>query len=280
MKSLKHIVAISLTILGFSMAFALPGIAMAQTADEQKAKEEKAKQEQTKEEKAKTDVKHECADKTEITQDELSAAVPTLKDLHEVVYPLWHTAYSEKNYDMMKELLPDLDAKTAKLDEAKLPGILRDKQAAWDQNKTSLKSALAQLHSAAEANNQDEMLKQTEAFHGAYEKLVRTIRPMVAELDAFHQEMYKLYHYYAPQYDLAQIRATAKAMQEKLPPLKKAVLPKRVADRQKDFDAAVVQLETGVAELAKTAEGDAKEEILAAVEKVHSAYQQTEKVFD
>jgi hypothetical protein len=262
---LKHTITISSTILGFALAFAFAGAAMAQTAGEEKAK---------------TDVKHECADKTEVTQEELAASVPALTDLHEVVYPLWHTAYPDKNFDLIKELLPEADALTAKLDEAKLPGILRDKQEAWDQGKTNLKTALQQLHSAVEANNQDEMLKQTEAFHAAFEKLVRTIRPIVTELDAFHQEMYKLYHYHAPQYDLAQIRATVTAMQEKLPALKKAPLPKRLTDRQKDFDAAVVQLETAVAELGKTAQGEDKKAILAGVETVHSAYQQTERVFD
>jgi triphosphoribosyl-dephospho-CoA synthetase len=261
----KNAIAIGLTVLGFSLGFAFPGAVTAQTGGEEKAAAE---------------VKHECTEKTMVTQEELSASVPALKDLHEVVYPLWHTAYSQKDCDMIKKLLPDLDAQTAKLDEAKLPGILRDKQAAWDEGKKNLKFALQQLHSAAEANNPEDMLKQTEAFHSAYEKLVRTIRPMVPELDAFHQELYKLYHYYAPQYDLAQIRASVQAMQEKLPALKKATLPERLVDRQKDFDAAVVQLEASVAELAKITEADAKKEILAGVEKVHSAYQQAERVFD
>ena len=266
MRSIKHTIAISLMILGFCMAFAFPRTTMAQTAGQENTK--------------KTDVKHECAEKADVTQEELAASVPALSDLHEVVYPLWHTAFPEKDYDLIKKLLPQADSLTAKLDEAKLPGILRDKQAAWDEGKTNLKSALQQLHSAADTNNQEEMLAQTEAFHGAFERLVRTIRPIVPELDAFHQEMYKLYHYYAPQYDLAQIRATVAAMQEKLPALKKSQLPKRLADRQKDFDAAVGQLEAAVTDLAKTAKTDDKKTVLAEVEKVHSAYQQAERVFE
>ncbi len=267
MRNIIHTLAIGLTILGFSLAFAFPRVAMAQTPGEEK----KTKT---------TEAKHECAEKTEVTQEELAASVPALKDLHEAVYPLWHTAFSEKNYDLIKELLPQLDSLTTKLGEAKLPGILRDKQAAWDSGKTNLEHTLQQLHSAADTNNQEEMLKQTEAFHAAYEHLVRTIHPVVAELDAFHQEMYKLYHYYAPQYDLAQIRATVTAMEEKLPALKKAPLPSRLVDRQKDFDAAVVQLETAVAGLANPAQGEDKKAPLADVETVHSAYQNVEKVFD
>jgi hypothetical protein len=221
-----------------------------------------------------------AAQKPECTQEELQASVPALNDLHEVVYPLWHTAYPNKDYDMIEQLLPQADELTAKLDEAKLPGILRDKQAAWDERKDGLKTALAGLHKAVDADDEEEMLEQTEAFHSAFEMLVRTIRPIAPELEAFHQELYKLYHYYAPQYDLDQIRAAAGAMQEKLPPLKKAELPKRVADRKKDFDVAVVDLEAAVNELAGIARTGEKDKVLGAVEKTHAAYVRAQGVFE
>lgn len=220
------------------------------------------------------------AKQTECSDEELQASVPALKGLHEVVYPLWHTAYPDKDYALIKELLPQADELTAKLDEAKLPGILRDKQADWDKGKETLKATLKELHAAVDANDEEAMLKQTEAFHAAYEKLARTIRPIAPELDAFHKEMYKLYHYYLPAYDLAKMREAAAAMQEKVPPLKTAKLPKRVADRKDKFDAAVVELDATVAEFAKTVQAEDKDAILKAVEKVHSAYQKTEAVFD
>jgi hypothetical protein len=213
-------------------------------------------------------------------EEELQASVPALSDLHEVVYPLWHTAYPNKDYNMIKELLPRADELTAKLDAAKLPGILREKQADWDKGKTVLKKALKDLHAAAESDSKEAMLKQVEAFHSAFEGLVRTIRPIVPELEAFHQELYKLYHYYSPEYDLTKIRETVTAMQEKIPPLKKAELSKRVAERQKDFDAAVAQLEKAVAELAETAKTDNKEAVQKAVEKAHAAYVRTQAIFD
>ena len=216
----------------------------------------------------------------EISQEELAASVPALGALHKVVYPLWHSAYAEKNYALIKELLPQADTLIAKLDEATLPGILREKQERWEGGKAYLKSVLKQLHNAADANSQEEMLKQTEAFHAAYERLVRTIRPIVPELEAFHQELYKLYHYYAPEYDLEQIRSVAAAMQGKIPALKEAQLPKRLADRQEGFQAAVKELEAEVNGLNGTVKSDVKEKILAAVEKVHVAYQRTEKLFD
>lgn len=216
----------------------------------------------------------------EITQEELKAAVPELGKLHEVIYPLWHTAYPEKDYALIKELLPQAESLTAKLDAAKLPGILRDKQESWDQGKEFLKSALNNLKKAAESDDKEEMLKQLEAFHTGFERLVRTIRPMVPELEAFHQELYKLYHYHAPNYNLEEIRADVKAMQEKLPPLKQVQLPKRLYDRQANFNSAVQELENAVNGLAEAVKKKKKEMILESVEKVHTAYQKTERVFD
>jgi hypothetical protein len=220
---------------------------------------------------------HAAAD---IDQDELSAKVPALGALHKVVYPLWHEAYPAKDYAMIKTLLPQMDTLVAELDKAPLPGILREKKEAWESGKASLKATLEKLHTAAKADNQEEMLNLTEAFHAGYERLVRTVRPVVAELDAFHQELYKLYHYYAPAYDLEKIRGAAAAMTEKLGALKAAQLPKRLADRQEKFQADVLMLEAAVNDLNATVKVDAKEKVKAAVEKVHSAYQDTEKLFD
>ncbi len=256
MKHLKWTLVIGWICVGLCFAIVCPSSGYAQTAAEDTVK------------------------KAAPCEEELEASVPALKDLHEVVYPLWHTAYPNKDYKLIKELLPQADDLTGKLDAAKLPGILRDKQADWDKGKAVLKSALKELHAAVEADNEEAMLEQTEAFHSAFEGLVRTIRPMVPELEAFHQELYKLYHYYAPEYDLTQIRVAVAAMQEKIPPLKKAELPKRVAERKKDFDAAVAQLEKAVAELAKTVKTDNKDDVLKAVETAHTAYLGTREIFD
>jgi hypothetical protein len=216
----------------------------------------------------------------EISQEEITAAVPELSDLHEVIYPLWHTAYPEKDYALIKELLPQAEELADKVDKATLPGILRDKQADWETGKANLKTTLQDLKSAAETDNQEEMLKQTEAFHSAFERMVRTIRPMVKELEAFHQELYKLYHYYTPEYDLEKIRAAVPLMQERINALKEVSLPSRLADRQGDFDTAVQALDATCGELAEIVKEDDQEKIKAAVERVHTAYQSAEKIFD
>ena len=136
------------------------------------------------------------------------------------------------------------------------------------------------LKQAVETGNRQEMLNQTEAFHAGFERLMRIVRPVIPELDDFHKEMYKLYHYSAPNYDLEAIRSNVMAMQEKLLPLKEAPLPKRLADREDEFETAVIKLEAAVNELAEVMKDDDKDKILEAVEKAHTAYQKTEHIFD
>lgn len=218
--------------------------------------------------------------KTEISQEETTASVPALTDLHEVVYPLWHNAFPEKDYALIKELLPQMDSLTEKLNQAELPGILRDKKEKWDEGKIALKTTLDNLHTAVEADNGEDMLSQVEAFHSAYERLVRMIRPLVPELEAFHQELYKLYHYHMPNYELELIRSDVAAMLEKVIPLKAVQLSTRLSSRQEDFQAAVDNLESELNKLAEAVKTSRKQEIFDAIERVHTAYQNTEKIFD
>lgn len=216
----------------------------------------------------------------EITQEETTASVPALSDLHEVIYPLWHTAFPEKDYALIKELLPQVDSLTEKLEQAELPGILRDKMEQWEKGKEMLKTTISNLHKAAEADNEEDMLSQVEAFHSAYEGLVRLIRPIVPELEAFHQELYKLYHYHMPNFELDFIREDVTAMLEKIIPLKDVQLSTNLASRQEDFQAAVDNLESELSKLAEAIKSDNKQEISDAVERIHTAYQNTENIFN
>jgi len=69
---------------------------------------------------------------------ELKAEVPALRAMHTVIYPLWHKAWPEKDFEMMKRLLPKVQEHVQDVTEAELPGILRDKQAKWDEGVAAL----------------------------------------------------------------------------------------------------------------------------------------------
>jgi hypothetical protein len=216
----------------------------------------------------------------EISASEVAAEVPELDAVHELMYPLWHDAFPDKDYEAIHEPVPQFEPLLAAVDSVQLPGILRDKQERWDEGKAVMLASFASLKDAAESGDNERMLGHTEAFHMAYEQLVRIIRPVVPELAAFHQELYKLYHYYGPANDLAKIREAVAAMAQKMEPLKAATLSGRVADRQAEFDAAVAALEEHVSAATQALQTEDMAAIQAAVEAAHTAYVAVEALFD
>ncbi len=215
----------------------------------------------------------------EVPAEELAARVPLLDSIHAVMHPMWHEAYPAKDYTAIAEAVSRFEPLMAALDTVRLPSILQDKQARWDEQKTLLKSTFEGLKAAVEAGSAEQMLAFTEAFHMNYEGMVRIIRPVVPELEAFHQQLYALYHYYGPAYDLEKIRAAADSMAAVIPNLKAAQLPARLADLQGNFEGAVQILELRVSELRSTLENPSREAVQAAIEAVHDAYHGVEEIF-
>ncbi len=215
----------------------------------------------------------------EVPASELAADVPALDSLHEVMSPLWHEAFPAKDYQAIQELVPQFDAKLQTLDTAQLPGILQDKQPVWDEQKHLLFDSYESLKTAAETNDEPAMLAYTETFHMNYEGLVRVIRPVVPELETFHQHLYGLYHYYGPGYDLEKIRSAADAMAADLPALEAAQLPENLSDRQDEFTAAVANLGEQVMVLQNVLKDPNRPDVEEAVENVHQAYSAVEDIF-
>ena len=73
------------------------------------------------------------AEKDKMTA-ETSSDVPELWEFHEVIYQIWHEAWPEKNTTLLRDLIPEIEAGFVKLEQATLPGILREKQKSWTQD--------------------------------------------------------------------------------------------------------------------------------------------------
>ncbi len=216
----------------------------------------------------------------DVPPSEVNPDVPALDSLHTVMYPLWHEAFPARDFGAMRELIPQLDPQLLALDEATLPGILQDKQATWDDQKDLLFDSYEDLKTAAAADDEEAMLAYAEVLHMNYEGLVRIVRPVVPELETFHQHLYGLYHYYGPGYDLEKIRRSVERMAEALPPLKAVQLPANLSDRQDAFDAAVAELGDQVAALQSTLEAPDRTAVEEGIESVHTAYQKVESLFE
>ena len=163
---------------------------------------------------------------------ETRSEVQALTDLHEVVASLWHEAWPKKDVKMMKDLLPQARAGVAKVTEARLPGILREKQAAWDQGVVGLKDALARYEAAAASASEQGLLDAVEALHSRFEGLMRITRPPMKELDAFHVALYRVYHHDLAAEAWPAVAASAGDMATACQALATAPLPKRFASRE------------------------------------------------
>jgi hypothetical protein len=225
-----------------------------------------------------------CAEKSgsvpEVPAAELAADVPELDAVHEFMEPLWHEAFPAKDYAAIAAAVPRFEASLGALDAAKLPGILQDKQDRWDEQKQLLMESYEGLKAAADSGSHDDMLAFAEVFHMNYEGMVRIIRPILPELEAFHQHLYGLYHYYGPGYDLEKISVAATAMAADIPPLQAAQLPANLAEHQAHFEMAVTQLGTAVGTLIATLDKPTRADVQLAIDGVHVAYEEVELIFN
>ncbi|MCU0230153.1 MAG: hypothetical protein MUC67_02120 [Acidobacteria bacterium] len=210
---------------------------------------------------------------------ETSWQVPELFAYHEVIATIWHEAWPAKDVAQLKALAPQVKSGADKVAAAKLPGILREKQAAWDQGVAALQKSVADYETAIAAGDDARLLAAAEALHAQFEKLVRTIRPVTKEIDAFHQALYPLYHHQLDPYDASAVTASAALLQERMAALAKAPLPERLAPKAAAYEQARAELGREVeAFAAAVATGDpAKSK--AAAEVMHSAYVKLEAVF-
>ena len=217
----------------------------------------------------------------EAQQSEIDSSVPELFEFHEVIYPIWHTAYPAKNYEMLKEMVADVNSGAEKILTAQLPGILRDKQEEWDNGLAKLRNSVEEYNKAMVETEEAEMLLAAEELHSDYEMLVRIIRPVTKEVDEFHKVLYMIYHHYWPNRNMEDFSKAVDDLEMRAEELTNSVLPKRVSDKSDEFKEQSQKLYDSTKNLKQLKESDANEaELEKAVEDVHDNYVALEELFN
>ena len=218
---------------------------------------------------------------TEDKSHEIDSSVPELFDFHEVVYPLWHTAYPNKDYALFKQLLPEVNAGVEKINSAVLPGILRDKENEWKAGLEKLNKSTKEYNKACEENNESAMLTSAEELHSNFEMLVRIVKPVTKEVDEFHKVLYMIYHHYGPNKNAAELNKSIDDLYMRADELKNCVLPKWASNKKDEFTKAADELYTSTKELKDHKDSKADAKIIdAGIDKVHTNYQKLEALFD
>lgn len=206
------------------------------------------------------------------------AEVPALAAFHEVIAPLWHDAWPSRNVPMLQGFVPQIRLHVEAIRVAKLPGILHEKQEAWDAGVKALAETAAGYEVAATAGQEQALLDAAERLHSQYEQLVRVVRPAMKELDAYHVALYDLYHRALPSKAVEDIAKSAPELQTRCVALAAAPTPRRFASIEPRLKPAVTELCRRTDALkAATAAGSGVE---AAALAVHDEYQTVAALFE
>jgi hypothetical protein len=211
---------------------------------------------------------------------EMESSVPELEAFHEIIYPIWHTAYPEKDISALKGFVPEINKLAGRIFEANLPGILRDKEAKWQAGLAEFKKSVEAYNAAAKNADDQALLNAAEVLHARYEMLVRTIRPVLKEIDDFHKALYVVFHKSLPDKKFAEIKAASGDLKSKAETVMKATLSKRMEAKSAAFQAASADLLMAATELETACLGDNNAAIESAVLTLHTRYQALEKIFD
>ena len=210
---------------------------------------------------------------------ETTSSVPAYDAMHEVIMPMWHEAWPNKDYKALAAIVPALDTHVAAIAKAELPGILREKADAWKAGVATLSASAAAYKAAVASGNNEALLKAAEKLHKDYEDLGKVIRPILKEMDEFHGALYTLYHYRLSPFQIANVTESAKALTVKMEALNKAVLPDRLKAKTEGFTAQRAALAKSVDAVSAALGTKDEAKIKAAIEAMHGAYENLEALF-
>ncbi len=216
---------------------------------------------------------------TSLDSAEIKAEIPALDDFHDVIYPIWHVAYPQKDYAALRSYVDDIDTGAQHIYNAKLPGILRDKEEMWAKGVDEFKVAVEEYKKIANEKDDEMLLKAAENLHSKYESLVHIINPVLPELDRFHQVLYMIYHKYLPQENYQQIYTNSDELVKRAEALTKAKLRTDDDKLQKKFDDYSTQLVHSCEKLREQLKSNNYEMVKFGVEDVHRLYQKIESLF-
>jgi hypothetical protein len=216
-------------------------------------------------------------EKTQIKETE--SRVIELENFHEVMYPIWHMEYPEKDYTALRGHIEEVSKLADQIYNAKLPGILRDKKEKWGKGIDAFKSSVNEYSIQVNKSDNNKLLKSVENLHSRYENLVRIIRPVLKEVDQFHQILYVIYHTHLPGNDFEKIKDLSNRLVQTSEAITKATLPSKLSGKEKEFREAANSLLIATKELHSNKETIDNKLVAASIENIHTKYQKLEEIF-
>lgn len=214
---------------------------------------------------------------------EISTSVPELAGFHTIIYPMWHKAYPAKDIATLKSFVPQIKANMEKINSAKLPGILRERESQWKDQLVKFNAVAETYYKASAGNDTTAILSAAEQFHKTYEAMNRVVKPFIPEMDTYHATLYVIYHKSLPAKDYTAIAAVMDKFISEADAITKYPedkITKRLKDKAPKFYTVSKELYTATVALKEVLNGKDVKLKDAAIEKAHSTYQKLESVFE
>lgn len=221
-----------------------------------------------------------AAAQCETDSSEIKWRVQELSDFHDVIYVIWHEAYPSKDIATLKSFVPQIKFHIEAINNVSLPGIVQDKANKWKEGLSVLNSSAEQYYKAAEGNDDQAILDAAEELHAKYEMMVRTIAPVMKEVDIYHQLLYIIYHKYLPNKDFASLTSVIDDLVTRAENIKTGKMSKRVESKKDEFLSVTDELIESTKALKEVLATDEATKIEAAVEVMHTKYMKLEQLFD
>jgi hypothetical protein len=201
---------------------------------------------------------------------------------HDVIYLIWHEAYPAKDTKALKGYVPEIKASMEKINNAKLPGIVREKENKWKEGLVTFNGAAEQYYKATEGTDDQAILDAAENLHSNFEMMVRILKPVMKEVDEYHKVLYVIYHKYYPDKKYGEISNVMDDLISKADAITKVAedkLQKRLKDKFASYGPAAKELYNNTVALKDVLKTSDSKQIDQAVDKMHSSYQKLEGLF-
>ncbi|MBI5402215.1 MAG: hypothetical protein HY959_02345 [Ignavibacteriae bacterium] len=213
---------------------------------------------------------------------EINWSVPELFKFHDVIYLIWHEAYPAKDVNALKGFVPEIKSSMEKINNAKLPGIVREKEEKWKEGLIKFNETAANYYKAAEGTDAQAILDAAENLHSNFEMMVRILKPVAKEIDEYHKVLYVIYHKYFPDKKYNDILGVMDDLIAKADAVTKVAedkLQKRLKEKFTGYAPAAKELYDNTVALKDILKTNDSTKIDASVEKMHSSYQKLEELF-
>jgi hypothetical protein len=214
---------------------------------------------------------------------EISSDVPELRAFHTIIFPLWHNAYPAKDITTIKIFIPQIKANMEKMNSAKLPGILQDKENLWKSELVKFNAVAESYYKACSENNDEAILIAVEKLHSAYEAMNRVVKPFVKEMEIYHQTLYMIYHKMYPEKNYSEIAGVMDTLVSQADAITKYPEDKliiRLKDKTPKYYTISENLYNLTVALKEALKGNDEKKKDAAIEELHTTYQKLQSLFE